>query len=106
MLVRSPSGEDIGWLDVIRRAAGWQTLAGLVDAAWDEYIWWDQAGRPLPVPIVGTRFDGPVTDVRREVLLGACVDIALGPRHRVRTAASRWDRGIALGPRPYGTAMR
>jgi hypothetical protein len=82
LLVKSPSGEDIGRLDVIRKVEGWQTLAGLVEAAWHEYIWWDQAGRPLPIPIVGTQLilTSPVSDVGRDVLLGACVDIALGLR--------------------------
>jgi hypothetical protein len=81
VVVNTPSGDRLGRLDVIRREGGW-TLSRAIDAAWDEYIWWDHAGRRLPVPILGTRLtlDRPPTGVERDVLLGACVDIAIGLR--------------------------
>ena len=81
MFVRTAQGEDIGRLDVIRRVQGW-SLASIIDAANDLYIWWDHAGQPMPVPLLGTRlalFDTP-TPLRRDVLLCACVDMAIGLR--------------------------
>lgn len=81
LVVRNPAGEDLGRLDVIRKEGGW-TIMRAIDAAWDEYIWWDRAGRALPVPILGTRLmlAEPVSGVERDVLLGACVDITIGLR--------------------------
>jgi hypothetical protein len=81
VIVNTPSGERVGRLDVIRREGGW-TLSRAVDAAWKEYLWFDHAGRALPVPILGTRLtlDRPPTDVERDVLLGACIDLAIGLR--------------------------
>jgi hypothetical protein len=81
IVVTTPSGERVGRLDVIRRAGGW-TIARAIDAAWDTYIWWDHAGRALPIPILGTRLTltHPVSGVERDVLLGACVDLAVGLR--------------------------
>ncbi|HXA33004.1 MAG TPA: hypothetical protein VNV87_12150 [Acidimicrobiales bacterium] len=79
--VFGPSGEQVGRLDVIRRAAGW-TLSQAAQAAWQEYFWFENAGRPLPVPILGTRLSllRPITGIERDVLLGACVDLAIGLR--------------------------
>jgi hypothetical protein len=81
VIVNTPSGERMGRLDVIRREGGW-TLSRAVDAAWKEYLWFDHAGRALPVPVLGTRLtlDRPPTGVERDVLLGACVDLAIGLR--------------------------
>lgn len=81
IVVTTPAGAELGRLDVIRREPGW-TLGGIADAAWDEHVWWGKAGRALPVPILGTRLvltSVPV-GLERDVLLGACVDIALGLR--------------------------
>jgi hypothetical protein len=81
-------GEDVGRLDVIRRVGGW-SLSRALDAAITEYIWWDMAGRALPVPILGTRLtlNRQLTEIERDVLLAACVD-------------------MAIGLRPYATAMQ
>ena len=81
LIVTSPAGEQIGRLDVIRRSEGWSTTR-LLDVALTEYVWWDHAGRPLPIPFLGTRvvIDRPVADLERDVLVGACVDIAVGIR--------------------------
>jgi hypothetical protein len=81
LVVTTAAGEDLGRLDVIRREAGW-TVSRALDAAWQEYIWWDQAGRALPVPILGTRLTltRPVMGVERDVLLCACIDMAIGLR--------------------------
>jgi hypothetical protein len=81
LLITTASGDNLGRLDVIRRETGW-TISRAVDAAWKEYIWWDQAGRALPVPILGTRLTltRPVVGIERDVLLCACVDMAIGLR--------------------------
>jgi hypothetical protein len=81
LTLATASGEDLGRLDVIRRAEGWD-LSRAVDAAWQEYFWWDRAGRALPVPVLGTRLTltRPVDGVLRDVLLCACVDLAIGLR--------------------------
>jgi hypothetical protein len=36
----------------------------------------------MPVPVLGTRLtlERPPTDIERDVLLGACVDLAIGLR--------------------------
>jgi hypothetical protein len=81
LLITTAAGEALGRLDVIRQETGW-TISRAVDAAWKEYVWWDQAGRPLPIPILGTRLTlaRPVVGVERDVLLCACVDMAIGLR--------------------------
>jgi hypothetical protein len=81
LLVLDRMGNEIGYLDVIRTAGGW-TRRHLAHNLWDACIWWDRAGRPLPVPILGTRLAmaRPLDRVERDMLLGACVDIALGLR--------------------------
>jgi hypothetical protein len=88
LVMTTPAGEDLGRLDVIRRVGGW-TLSRALDAAWSEYFWMDHAGQALPIPILGTRLTlpRPLTSIERDVLLGACVD-------------------IAMGLRPYATAMQ
>jgi hypothetical protein len=75
------ASEDMGRLDVIRRVGGWM-LSRAIDAAVTQYIWWDRAGRALPVPILGTRLtlNRAPTPEERDVLLGACVDLAFGLR--------------------------
>jgi hypothetical protein len=81
LLVTTAAGEDVGRLDVIRRDAGW-TISRAIDAAWQEYFWWDHAGQPLPIPILGTRLTltRPVVGTERDVLLCPCVDMAIGLR--------------------------
>lgn len=82
------NGEDIGRLDVIRRVGGWSVSRAL-DAAITEYIWWDMAGREMPVPILGIRLtlNRQLTEIERDVLVSVCVD-------------------IGVGLRPYATAMQ
>jgi hypothetical protein len=81
LLVRDVTGAEIGRLDVIRRSGGW-TIARALDAASGEYVWWGHAGRSLPIPVLGTRLalHQPVQGIPRDVLLGACVDLAIGLR--------------------------
>jgi hypothetical protein len=81
LLVTTGAGEDLGRLDVIRRDTGW-TISRAVDEAWQEYVWWDRAGEALPIPILGTRLtlNRPVVGMERDVLLCACVDMAIGLR--------------------------
>jgi hypothetical protein len=81
LLITTGAGEQVGRLDVIRKDTGW-TISRAVDAAWDDYIWWDHAGRALPIPILGTRLTltRPVVGIERDVLLCACVDMAIGLR--------------------------
>ncbi len=81
LILTAPSGEEMGRMDVIRRVAGW-TLSRALDGAAGELIWWDRPGQPLPVPILGTRLtlDRPPVGAERDVLVGACVDMAIGLR--------------------------
>lgn len=81
MLVQDAHGQELGRLDVIRMAGGW-TLGRVANELYNTYLWWDHAGQALPVPLLGTRLmmRAPVDSVARDVLLGACVDIALGLR--------------------------
>src|SRR3954447_25439211 len=81
LIVLEPAGAQVGTIDVIRRDTGWN-LGRVADAAWNEYIWWDRAGRALPIPVLGTRLvlDRPVTDVERSIVIGACTDLAIGLR--------------------------
>lgn len=81
LVVLDRMGEETGRLDVVRRIGGW-TVRRLVNDLYNESFWWDQAGQPLPVPILGTRLwlRHPLDRVERDVLLGACVDITLGLR--------------------------
>jgi hypothetical protein len=81
MDITAPDGTLVAHLDVIRRVSGWAVMRA-IDAAEDLYIWWDRAGEPLKTPLLGTRLTvvRPISDVERDVLLGACVDIALGLR--------------------------
>jgi hypothetical protein len=81
-VVHSPDGTLVANLEIIRRAAGWTTLTGAFDAAYDLFEGWNQAGASLPIPIQGARVyvSSPVTPIQREVLYAACVDIALGIR--------------------------
>ncbi|MTE13589.1 hypothetical protein [Nocardia aurantiaca] len=74
-------GVQVGRLDVVRKVGGW-TSRRFVDDLHNEPFWWDQAGQPLPVPILGTRLwvKHPLDPVERDVLLGVCVDIGLGLR--------------------------
>jgi hypothetical protein len=81
MIVLDPAGAEVGRLDVVRRSSGW-TIGRAIDAAWDTYIWWDRAGQPMKVPLLGTRLllVRPVSDLELDILLGACVDMAIGLR--------------------------
>ncbi|MFJ4649959.1 hypothetical protein ACIP5Y_01655 [Nocardia sp. NPDC088792] len=74
-------GAEIGRLDVVRTVRGW-ALGRIAKELNDTYIWWDRDGQPLPVPILGTRLlmSRQLDRVECDVLLGACVDIALGLR--------------------------
>jgi hypothetical protein len=81
LLVLQPDGAQVASIDVIRKDIGW-TLGRIEDALWKEYVWWDRAGRSLPIPILGVRLvlDRDVSELERAVLLGACTDIAIGLR--------------------------
>jgi len=81
MVVTAGDGGAVGTLDVIRQVPGRTVSRAVADAA-NVAIWWDHAGQPLPVPILGTRLTTvrPLTTVEREVLMCACVDLAIGLR--------------------------
>jgi hypothetical protein len=81
MIVVRPSGEQIGRLDIIRTVAGW-TVKRAYDALEDVSLWWDRAGQPLKVPLLGTRITlrSEITPLERDTLLGASVDVAIGLR--------------------------
>jgi hypothetical protein len=82
VVVTDAAGGDLGRLHVIRKANGWKTLSDVLDSAWNTYLWWDHAGSPLPVQILGTRLFllREPTPLERDVLLAACVDLAIGLR--------------------------
>jgi hypothetical protein len=75
----------VAYLDVIRRVGGWSLMKAVDDLSTELY-WWNHAGEPLKTPLLGTRLAmmRQVDDVERDVLLGACVDIALGLRPYIR----------------------
>ncbi|MRH89732.1 hypothetical protein GFY24_20170 [Nocardia sp. SYP-A9097] len=81
MRILDRMGEEFGRLDVVRTAGGW-TLGQIANDLYETYIWWDRAGQPLATPILGTRLllRRAPDATERDVLLGACVDIALGLR--------------------------
>ncbi len=81
LLVLDRMGEEAGRLDVVREVEGW-SAGRLANGAGDTFLWWDRTGTALRVPILGTRLvTAHVLDrVERDVLLAACVDIALGLR--------------------------
>jgi hypothetical protein len=82
MQILAPDRSLIGRLDVIRTVAGWS----LLNEAVETYIWWDHAGQPLKIPILGTRLhlERPLSDLERDVLLGICVDQAIGLRPYIK----------------------
>lgn len=82
VVVTDAAGGDVARLHVIRKADGWKTLSDVLDSAWSTYIWWDHAGAALPVQVLGTRLIllREVTSIERDVLLAACVDLAVGLR--------------------------
>jgi hypothetical protein len=79
------SGEPLGGVDVIRRAGGW-SLRRLAAEIYEDSFWWDQAGQPLPIPLLGARIylDRAPSPIERTVLVGACVDIAIGLRPYIK----------------------
>jgi len=83
--VLRPDGVVVAELDLVRTLAGWSLGRDLVDAT----IWWGRAGRPLPIPFLGTsvKVFSPFSAVEHEQLIASCID-------------------MAVGLRPYGTAMR
>ena len=54
MVATDSDGATVGSLDVIRKVPGW-TVSRAIDGAATFAIWWDRAGQPLPVPVLGTR---------------------------------------------------
>jgi hypothetical protein len=85
MVARTPSGDRLASVHIIRRAGGW-SLGRALDGVLNEAFWWDRAGQPLPVPILGARvyLDREPTPTERTVLVGACVDIAIGLRPYIK----------------------
>lgn len=83
LAVTDGTGAPLGRLDVIRQASAWSLGADIADTI----IWWDRAGQPLPLPILGTRLSlqRPPSDLERTVLL--CI-------------------GVAIGLRPYGASVQ
>jgi hypothetical protein len=81
MVVTAGDGGAVGTLNVIRKVPGWALSRAVADAA-TFAIWWDHAGQPLPVPMLGTCLTAvrPLSPVEREVLVCACVDLAIGLR--------------------------
>ncbi|MEG8181638.1 hypothetical protein [Nocardia terpenica] len=79
LLLLDRSGNKTGRLEIIRTPAGW-AMGYNGEHARDTTLWWDRTGPPLPVPILGTRLvmNRPIDRVERDILLAACVDMAIG----------------------------
>jgi hypothetical protein len=79
MVVTSPDGALVGYLDIIRQVSGW-SASRLLETLLDEYLWFDQAGQALPIPFLGSRVTlmREVTDQERDALHAACVDVVIG----------------------------
>jgi hypothetical protein len=82
VVVTNPAGGDVARIHVIRKAGGWKSLSDVLDSAWNTYVWWDHAGAALPVLVLGTRLIlvREPTPLERDVLIAACVDLAIGLR--------------------------
>jgi hypothetical protein len=85
LVASTPAGEPLADVHVIRRVGGW-TLGRLLNDLYEDSFWWDRAGQPLPVPILGTRvyLNREPSPVERSVLVGICVDIAIGLRPYIK----------------------
>lgn len=80
-LITLPDGKPAGRLDVIRTNDGWGIgLEDVLDLIGGNFG--GDAGSSLPIPFQGTRLllTEPTSELQRDVLLAACVDIALGVR--------------------------
>ncbi|WP_375479436.1 hypothetical protein [uncultured Jatrophihabitans sp.] len=81
LVIADAADHEIGRLDVVRRSTGW-SLARTLWRADQVAYWWDHAGAALSIPILGTRvvLNAAPDDALRDVVLGACTDIAIGLR--------------------------
>lgn len=79
--VADAAGAPLASLDIIRKASGW-SLAQQIIRADAALYWWDHAGAPLPIPILGARIAAfrAFSDTERDLLLAVCVDIVIGLR--------------------------
>ncbi|MDP9116644.1 MAG: hypothetical protein M3O28_05185 [Actinomycetota bacterium] len=86
IVITDASGGDVGRLHVIRKNDGWKTVSDVLDSAWNTYLWWDRAGAPLPLLVLGTRLIllRELDELERDVLLSACVDLAIGLRPYIK----------------------
>lgn len=74
--VTDPDGARLGTIVLMR------TTFDTYTEAMDVALWLDRAGGLLKVPTLGARLEleHPVDAALGDILLGACVDLALGPR--------------------------
>ena len=81
LTVTDAAGAPVADIDVIRRVQGRSLARKLINADMAFY-WWDHAGQPLPIPLLGARIAGyrPVSDLERDLLLAICVDVTIGLR--------------------------
>jgi hypothetical protein len=81
IVVTDSAGSLAGRLSIVRRNTGWELARGLDALLWDAVLW-EQTGAALPIPFLGTQLvtTHELTGLERDVLLGACVDIAIGLR--------------------------
>lgn len=93
IMVQSPDGAQVAGLDVIRSNEGWDITAEDVLDFISGTPGADVGGS-LPIPFRGTRIVlyRTLTQVERDVLLAACVEIALGVRPYI---AEMGERGAA-----------
>jgi hypothetical protein len=82
LLLVGSDGDELGRLFVVLRTGGWALASDLVS----DFVWWGQAGQPLKLPVLGTSvaLTRPLTALELDVVLGACVDIAIGLRPYVK----------------------
>jgi len=75
------SGAPVADIDIIRKASGWSLARSLVNLDMTLY-WWDHAGQPLPIPLLGARIAAfrNFSDLERDLILAVCVDIVIGLR--------------------------
>lgn len=90
LVVESPDGAKVASLDVIRTNAGWDISAeDVLDFVSGNFG--GDVGGSLPIPFKGTRvvLFREVRQVERDVLLAACVEIALAVRPYIREMGER-----------------
>jgi hypothetical protein len=82
LMITAADGSNLGTLDIIRTLAGWNLFH---DLYW-ELTLWNRYSQPLKVPFLGTRtaLTRAVSELERDAIIAASVDIAVGLRPYVK----------------------